>query len=53
MGEASNKITGKLKVGTDTLATLEGHWDQEIHIKDKITGVGNQFCLKLSRMSIH
>ncbi|XP_048731335.2 oxysterol-binding protein-related protein 8-like isoform X2 [Ostrea edulis] len=43
MGEASNKITGKLKVGTDTLATLEGHWDQEIYIKDKITGETHLF----------
>ncbi|XP_041365973.1 oxysterol-binding protein-related protein 8-like isoform X2 [Gigantopelta aegis] len=34
-GEASNRIVGKLKVGTDTLATIEGHWDQEIFIKEK------------------
>ncbi|XP_067656218.1 oxysterol-binding protein-related protein 8-like isoform X1 [Haliotis asinina] len=37
-GEASNRITGKLKLGLDTLYTLEGHWDQEIYIKDKSTG---------------
>ncbi|KAK3101068.1 hypothetical protein FSP39_000723 [Pinctada imbricata] len=43
MGEASNKITGKLKMGSDTLATLEGHWDQEIHIKDKNTGESEVF----------
>ena len=39
-GEASNRITGKIKLGTETLCTLEGHWDQDIYIKDKRTGVG-------------
>lgn len=43
MGEASNKIIGKLKVGSDTLATLEGHWDQEIYIRDRATGVGDDW----------
>ncbi|KAJ8298836.1 hypothetical protein KUTeg_022896 [Tegillarca granosa] len=42
-GEASNKIVGKLKMGTDTLATFEGHWDQEIYIKDKLTGETHLF----------
>ena len=37
--EASNKMTGKIKLGSETLATLEGHWDQEVYIKDKATGV--------------
>lgn len=39
IGEASNKIVGKIKMGPDTLANIEGHWDQEIFIKDKATGV--------------
>nr|XP_022335054.1 oxysterol-binding protein-related protein 8-like isoform X4 [Crassostrea virginica] len=43
MGEASNKIIGKLKVGSDTLATLEGHWDQEIYIRDRATGESHLF----------
>ena len=38
-GEASNRIVGKIKLGTETLATLDGHWDQEIYMKDKRTGV--------------
>ena len=38
-GEASNRIVGKLKLGNETLATLDGHWDQEVFIKDKATGV--------------
>lgn len=45
MGEASNKIIGKLKVGSDTLATLEGHWDQDIYIRDRSTGVCAYLCL--------
>ena len=39
IGEASNKIHGKIKMGGDTLATIDGHWDQDIYIKDKATGV--------------
>ena len=39
IGEISNKITGKIKMGSDTLANLDGHWDQDIFIKDKATGV--------------
>lgn len=42
-GEASNKITGKFKLGHETLATLEGKWDQEIYIKEKLTGETNLF----------
>ena len=46
IGEASNRVTGKLKLGGETLATIDGKWDQEIYIKDKATGVG---CLFLHR----
>jgi len=28
-------VTGKLKLGGETLATIDGKWDQEISIKDK------------------
>ena len=41
-GEASNKVVGKFKLGSETLATLEGKWDQEIYIKEKLTGVSNK-----------
>jgi hypothetical protein len=37
-GEASNKIAGKIKLGGETLATIDGKWDQEIFIKDKPSG---------------
>ncbi|KAL3841612.1 hypothetical protein ACJMK2_019727 [Sinanodonta woodiana] len=43
IGEASNKIAGKFKVGSDTLATLEGYWDNEVYFKDKMTGESSQF----------
>ncbi|MRA76005.1 hypothetical protein GH890_31720, partial [Bacillus thuringiensis] len=31
--EASNKMIGKIKLGSETLATLDGHWDQEVYIR--------------------
>lgn len=34
-GEASNRIVGRIKMGSDTLAVIEGHWDQDVYIKDK------------------
>ncbi|KAK7084056.1 Oxysterol-binding protein-related protein 8 [Halocaridina rubra] len=36
--DANNMISGKLKLGKDTLATLEGHWDGKITFTDKRTG---------------
>ncbi|XP_059539661.1 oxysterol-binding protein-related protein 8 isoform X3 [Myotis daubentonii] len=32
-----NQISGKLKLGKEVLATLEGHWDSEVFINDKKT----------------
>ncbi len=40
-GEASNCISGKLKLGDETLATLDGHWDGEIFIKERGSGVSH------------
>nr|XP_045622637.1 oxysterol-binding protein-related protein 8-like isoform X5 [Procambarus clarkii]XP_045622638.1 oxysterol-binding protein-related protein 8-like isoform X5 [Procambarus clarkii] len=37
-GDANNIISGKLKLGKDTLATLDGHWDGKITLTDKRTG---------------
>ncbi|KAG7454676.1 hypothetical protein MATL_G00262340 [Megalops atlanticus] len=37
------KIAGKIKLGKEVLATLEGHWDSEIFINDKKTGVVETF----------
>lgn len=36
--EQTNCISGRLKLGKETLATLEGYWDGTIYIKDKRTG---------------
>ncbi|KAG8513928.1 Oxysterol-binding protein-related protein 8 [Galemys pyrenaicus] len=32
-----NQISGKLKLGKEVLATLEGHWDSEVFVNDKKT----------------
>lgn len=37
--DSSNKISGKIKLGSETLFTIDGRWDQEIFLKDKTTGV--------------
>ncbi|XP_033095563.1 oxysterol-binding protein-related protein 8-like isoform X3 [Anneissia japonica] len=42
-GGSWNQITGKLKFGKDTLATLEGQWDEEIYMKNKRTGESELF----------
>ena len=34
-GQASNRIHGKITMGSDVLAIIDGHWDQEIYIKDR------------------
>lgn len=36
--EQINCITGRLRLGKETLATLEGYWDGIIYIKDRRTG---------------
>ncbi|XP_065165540.1 oxysterol-binding protein-related protein 8 isoform X2 [Atheta coriaria] len=36
--EQTNCITGRLKLGKETLATLEGYWDGVITIKDRRSG---------------
>ncbi|KAL1492770.1 hypothetical protein ABEB36_010969 [Hypothenemus hampei] len=36
--EQTNCISGRLKLGKETLATIDGYWDGTIHIKDKRTG---------------
>ncbi|KAL2102834.1 hypothetical protein ACEWY4_002002 [Coilia grayii] len=41
--DSVNQISGKIKLGKEVLATLEGHWDSEIFINDKKTGVMETF----------
>ncbi|XP_075065674.1 oxysterol-binding protein-related protein 8 isoform X6 [Mixophyes fleayi] len=38
-----NQISGKIKLGKEVLATLEGHWDSEVFIHDKKTDVLETF----------
>lgn len=37
-GELTNAVSGRLKLGKETLATLDGHWDEKVMFKDKKTG---------------
>ncbi|XP_066579696.1 oxysterol-binding protein-related protein 8 isoform X2 [Amia ocellicauda] len=41
--DSVNQISGKIKLGKEVLATLEGHWDSEIFINDKKTGISDTF----------
>ncbi|XP_049782950.1 oxysterol-binding protein-related protein 8 [Schistocerca nitens] len=36
--EQTNMISGQLKLGKETLATLDGYWDSSVFIKDRRTG---------------
>ncbi|RZC36626.1 oxysterol-binding protein-related protein 8, partial [Asbolus verrucosus] len=36
--EQTNCISGRLKLGKETLASIDGYWDGTIYIKDKRTG---------------
>lgn len=36
--EQTNMISGQLKLGKETLATLDGYWDSSVYIKDRRTG---------------
>ncbi|XP_052748328.1 oxysterol-binding protein-related protein 8 [Galleria mellonella] len=36
--EQTNAISGRIKKGKDTVATIEGYWDGKMDIKDKKTG---------------
>ena len=52
-GEASNKLSGKIKLGSETLSTIDGHWDQEVYIKDKRTGVRKWTSLDACSGKLH
>ncbi|XP_015675168.1 oxysterol-binding protein-related protein 8 [Protobothrops mucrosquamatus] len=41
--ENVNQIMGKIKLGKEVLATLEGHWDSEVIIRDKKTDASDTF----------
>ncbi|XP_051975305.1 oxysterol-binding protein-related protein 5-like isoform X2 [Xyrauchen texanus] len=33
-----NQISGKIQMGEDVLATVDGHWDRKVHLTEKKTG---------------
>ncbi|GFN86705.1 oxysterol-binding protein [Plakobranchus ocellatus] len=33
-GESANRITGRIRMGSEVLCTFEGHWDQQVYIKE-------------------
>ena len=33
-GESANRITGRICMGKEVLCTFEGHWDQQVYIKE-------------------
>ncbi|XP_067937814.1 oxysterol-binding protein-related protein 8-like isoform X2 [Watersipora subatra] len=35
---SSNKVAGKIRLGNETLFTIDGRWDQEMNLKDRSTG---------------
>ena len=37
-GELTNAVSGRIKIGKETIAVLDGHWDDTVTIKDKKTG---------------
>jgi len=37
-GELTNAVSGRIRIGKETIATLDGHWDDTVTIKDKKTG---------------
>ncbi|XP_007893538.1 oxysterol-binding protein-related protein 8 isoform X2 [Callorhinchus milii] len=41
--DSVNQIAGKIKLGSEVLATLEGHWDTEVIINDKKTNKSELF----------
>jgi len=34
-GEFTNAVSGKIRLGKEVLATVDGHWDDEVRIKEK------------------
>ena len=37
-GELTNAVSGRIKIGKETMAVIDGHWDGKVSIKDKKTG---------------
>ncbi len=37
--DSMNAISGKIKLGRETLADIDGHWDGPMYLTDRQTGV--------------
>ena len=37
-GELTNAVSGRIKIGKETIAVIDGHWDETVTITDKKTG---------------
>jgi len=37
-GELTNAVSGRIKIGKETIAVIDGHWDDKVTITDKKTG---------------
>jgi len=42
-GEFTNAVSGKIRLGKEVLATLDGHWDDEVILKEKKNGAVQLF----------
>ncbi|XP_041267192.1 oxysterol-binding protein-related protein 8 isoform X4 [Onychostruthus taczanowskii] len=51
--DSVNQISGKIKLGKEVLAFLDGHWDSEVIISEKKTGVSETFWNPTSEMKQH
>lgn len=59
--DSVNQISGKIKLGKEVLATLEGNWDSEVFINDKKTELSETFWnptteikqRRLTRCTVH
>lgn len=45
--DSMNALSGKIKLGKETLADLNGHWDSTIFINDRQSGVRNEILINL------
>ena len=51
-GEFTNAVSGKIKLGKETLATIDGHWDSTVMIKEKKSGVKRFARLKKNKKNL-
>ena len=47
-GEFTNAVSGKIRLGKETLMTIDGHWDDTVMIKDKKNGNKDEILMKVT-----